>query len=279
MATILSRKFKNRIKIVENGYDAIFSQNGRYILSGVKKPWPFKKATKTGHRPDIWNVKMNDMMTGKKIRTYNTNYFVDVYATFSPEGKEVLTASYKEATIWDVRTGKRLKSFNLPADVMNAFRSVAYSPDDKYIATGTHDQGVILWEKNNGEEIAKLKLNSLDAREIEFSPDGSSILVVDGNIAHIFAIPTGELLKSLIGHKDFIKGAVFSPDGKNIVTGSLDNTAAIWDVASGDILKIIESKYGEVTDLKINRKGDYLILAGNGPEVIFWNLKRNKSKI
>ncbi|MDR1269687.1 MAG: hypothetical protein LBK82_09185, partial [Planctomycetaceae bacterium] len=36
----------------------------------------------------------------------------------------------------------------------------------------------------------------------------------------------------LEGHTDCVWSAVFSPDGKNIVTASRDNTARIWETAT-----------------------------------------------
>jgi WD40 repeat protein len=38
---------------------------------------------------------------------------------------------------------------------------------------------------------------------------------------------------TLRGHEHFVKSAAFSPDGSRIVTASSDNTARIWDVATG----------------------------------------------
>src|SRR5262249_1925046 len=37
----------------------------------------------------------------------------------------------------------------------------------------------------------------------------------------------------LRGHSDVIKSVAFSPDGQRIVTGSNDQTAKVWDAASG----------------------------------------------
>ena len=37
----------------------------------------------------------------------------------------------------------------------------------------------------------------------------------------------------IIGHDDIVSGAAFSPDGKRIVTASLDKTARVWDAATG----------------------------------------------
>jgi hypothetical protein len=40
-------------------------------------------------------------------------------------------------------------------------------------------------------------------------------------------------LKSILSHKDAIRAMAFSPDGKTVLTGSDDNTARLWETASG----------------------------------------------
>jgi WD40 repeat protein len=34
-------------------------------------------------------------------------------------------------------------------------------------------------------------------------------------------------------HEEYVSSAVFSPDGKRVLTASVDNTARLWDAATG----------------------------------------------
>ena len=47
----------------------------------------------------------------------------------------------------------------------------------------------------------------------------------------------GQLLATLPGHTGFVVSAVFSPDGQRIVTASQDQTARVWNAASGQLLE------------------------------------------
>ena len=64
----------------------------------------------------------------------------------------------------------------------------------------------------------------------------SSPPVGDGP-ARLWDAASGEELRQLTGHTDDVIMAAYSPDGKQIVTTSLDKTARIWDSASGEELR------------------------------------------
>ena len=80
---------------------------------------------------------------------------------------------------------------------------------------------------------------------VAFSPDGSTIAAGEGSsqdsIATIFDIrlydaKTGEVNSTLSGkgvHSSVVLSLSFSPDGKQIASGSLDQTVRIWDVKNG----------------------------------------------
>ena len=45
---------------------------------------------------------------------------------------------------------------------------------------------------------------------------------------------TGECEQTLEGHSDAVTSASFSPDGTKVVSGSVDQTARIWDAVTGE---------------------------------------------
>ena len=70
-----------------------------------------------------------------------------------------------------------------------------------------------------------------------YSPDGKYIVTAsDDGTARIWDAATGQEVRQLSGHTDWVLSAAYSPDGKHIVTASGDRTARIWDVAIEDLL-------------------------------------------
>jgi WD40 repeat protein len=45
----------------------------------------------------------------------------------------------------------------------------------------------------------------------------------------------------LQGHTDWVESVTFGKDGKNIVSGSWDGTAKIWNIETGECLKTLRS--------------------------------------
>ncbi len=57
----------------------------------------------------------------------------------------------------------------------DAFNSVAFSPDGRFIASGSYDNTIKLWDASSGKLIRSLEGHQSEVRSVAFSPDGRSI--------------------------------------------------------------------------------------------------------
>jgi WD40 repeat protein len=89
-------------------------------------------------------------------------------------------------------------------------------------------------------------------------------------------------LRSFVGHTDTVLCAVFSPDGRRILTGGKDSGARLWDSDSGKELKLIQPKTGPITTLGFSKDGAVVLtgtiaVSDREPkckvQVAFWDLE------
>ena len=80
----------------------------------------------------------------------------------------------------------------------NYVNSVSWSPDGRYLASGSADNTVIIWDANNGECIRTLKGHLSSVMSVSWSPDGrylasgsvdKSIVIWDANSGESHPVP------------------------------------------------------------------------------------------
>ena len=279
--------------LVNSHYDkrvfaAVFSPNGELIARSA-----------TGYRPlTVW-----DTNTGKKVseqqklvedngEEFRDNVFEMI---FSNDGLKILAGCDKGSLfIMDAKTGVIIKEFNnrhVYDKLYHGVTSVAFSPDDKRIASGTNNI-VKVWDAESGVCLATLKSDYKNDRAVSlaFSPNGEKIASgFSDNSVKVWDIESGELINTLNGHKDRVDFVSFSPDGRRLISGcSEDRTLRVWDAETGKcgtILNIPENEYispsSAITVLKdSNNKETIVVLSRSiGNVDNNWFVKNNTCNI
>jgi RNA polymerase sigma factor (sigma-70 family) len=180
-----------------------------------------------------------DAQTGNLVQTVTTDR-ANPYAALSADGKRVActgnTVSHG-VFMWDVDTGKPLKTLEAPGDAGDVgFYSVAFSDDGKLIAAGgnVHEKKkmAIVWEVETGKVKHKFIDPFEGAVRVAFSPDSKTLATGghdEGDI-RVWDLETGMVKRQLNGHG--VRELAFSPDGKSLVSaGYTDSKVIVWDIA------------------------------------------------
>jgi WD40 repeat protein len=114
--------------------------------------------------------------------------------------------------------------------------SVCFSPDGRYILSGSSDNTLRLWEISSGKETKKFEGHTKGVKSICFSPDGRCVLSGShDNTIRLWEIASGKETKKFEGHTDRVTSVCFSPDGNYAVSGAGldDKTLRLWKISSG----------------------------------------------
>lgn len=201
-----------------------FSADGKFIATGCN------------HSAQIY-----DVTTGAKTCVLVDNTADDrgdLYTRsvcFSLDGKLLATgAEDKLIRIWDIAK-RRIR--NVFDGHQQEVYSVDFSPDGRFIISGSGDGTARIWDMDSGESKALTIDRPVGPNfdevctNVKFNRSGT--LVAAGfldNVARIFDVGTGQLVEQLQGHQNGVYSVAFTPDGKGLVTASLDKTLKYWDI-------------------------------------------------
>ena len=118
--------------------------------------------------------------------------------------------------------------------------SVAFSHDDKHLASASHDSTVKIWDTASGKCLQMLEGHSERVSSVAFSHDDRHLASAsDDTTVRIWDTASGKCLQTLDGHSRLANSVAFSHDDKHLASASYDNTVKIWDIASGKCLQTL----------------------------------------
>src|SRR5207253_2717574 len=154
--------------------------------------------------------------------------------------------------IWDWRVGTRIKTVQLQPVISREINSVAYSPNDRWLAAGTGEFGsggeIKILDAGTGQETLSLQRHTSDVRGVTFSPDSRRLASCGGDYrVRIWDTATAREIATLRGHQGTVYAITYSPTGAQIASAGEDRTVYVWDVASGSPLFSFRGLPGTIT--------------------------------
>ncbi|KAH1203762.1 Transcription initiation factor TFIID subunit 5 [Glycine max] len=120
-----------------------------------------------------------------------------------------------------------------------------------YIATGSSDKTVRLWDVQSGECVRVFIGHRSMILSLAMSPDGRYMASgdEDGTIM-MWDLSSGCCVTPLVGHTSCVWSLAFSCEGSLLASGSADCTVKFWDVTTGIKVPRNEEKSGNTNRLR-----------------------------
>jgi WD40 repeat protein len=176
-------------------------------------------------------VQLWDPHTHTVLHTLTGHQYQIGAMSYSTDSNFLLTSSYDgTARIWDVESGNLIHTLAGDADVLLDAR---YSPDERTVLTVGQDGTAILWSTKTGDQLHTLTVPGSISKAV-YSPDSRLVAVgsTDNNV-YLFDTQTALIVRVLQAHTEPVTDVAFSPNSENLVTGSLDESAIVWNVNTG----------------------------------------------
>lgn len=196
----------------------------------------------------VWNIS-----TQKCLRVLKKHTFHVTTLQFNSKGNVLISGSADETiVVWDLAQGRSLRTLAAHSDPVS---SISLSPDDSIIASASHDGLMRLFDTETGQCLKTLVYNS------------TSHGTATASTSDVVNFP--------------ISNVLFSPNGKYVLSSSLDGKIRLWDYMGNRVVKTYLGPDGASVNKKYNSGSCFVIqtprpLVVSGSDlhgILLWDLQ------
>jgi len=147
------------------------------------------------------------------------------------------------------------------------------SPDGRWLASGSWDSTVKVWEVATGRELRTLRGHGGPVLAVAVSADGRWLASGSHDrIVKVWEVETGRDVRTLSGHTNQVLAVAISPDGRWVASGGYDRTMRLWEVATGREVSTLPGHNAPVWTVAFSPDGRRLASSGGDNAVKLWEI-------
>ncbi|TPX56828.1 hypothetical protein PhCBS80983_g04236 [Powellomyces hirtus] len=128
-------------------------------------------------------------------------------------------------------------------------------------------------------QVHAVRAHDAAVTSMKFHPKKMILATVsDDKTWKMWAFPTGELIMSGSGHKDWIAECDFHPRGAHLATASGDGTVKLWDFAKGSVTATLGDHTQAVWSCAFQDTGDFLVSGSMDYTAKLWDVHTAKCR-
>jgi WD40 repeat protein len=169
-----------------------------------------------------------DVNTGKTLLTIEVRNYWTQAVVYSPDSSKLATGGQEDTAIkiWNAKTGEFLNTLSHDQIVC----SLTWTSDGKKLISGSTGP-IRIFDTDTWQQITTLEGHTHAVSTISLSQNNRLLASVSRDkIARLWNLDTNLPVGPLLQHKEVLRSAALSPDGKVLVTGCQDGNAYTWDV-------------------------------------------------
>ena len=255
------------------------SQDGKYLATGgadrTIKIW-------------AWN-------TFKEVATFRGHIDRIRQVEFLKNGNYLVSNSFDSTIrIWDIKNNLEQKILRNHEDYFILNKSprkshfqriscLVASSDNQFIATGSPDETVRVWDVKSGQQLYKFDGVKEDVTAIAFSPNNKFIAFGERKTlpsrVFIWNLVNGKLFREFESSDWYMEYLKFSPDGEYFLGCDGVSIGRLWDVNSGVYIKDLgyhKSTFRGLKTLQFISNSKQLLIANKNNVISFYDIRKDK---